>query len=152
MGLRKLLALGAMAAMMVAAFGTAAMATEDTDAVSGEVVLEGAGWLYARGTGEAILNMGGGVRMYLDGDIKIEDHAGDLQVWIDGVVASMTGADVELEGFQGRIRVRGSDFTLKAEGAMEFVAHGHGVAKLEGSGVYRTRHSRLHPWDPPATD
>jgi len=148
MGWKKSLVLTAVVGVLLtlglaaAAEETAVEETAVEGASNGEVMLEGRGWLHAKGVGEATLSMGGVVGLRIDGDVKIEDHAGDMKIWIDGV----TAADVELEGFRGTVRVRGTHFTLKAEGAMELVARGHGIAKLEGRGYFETRRSGPHPW------
>lgn len=153
MGWKKSLALTAVVGVLLT-LGLAATAAEETaveetaveGAAHGEVVIEGRGWLHAKGVGEATLSMGGVVGLRIDGDVKIEDHAGDMRVWIDGVTTTASDADIELEGFRGTVRVRGTHFTLKAEGAMELVARGHGIAKLEGRGYFETRRSGPHPW------
>ncbi len=89
--------------------------------------------------------------MRIDGDVTISDFDGNLQVRIASGVEADTaeggrGPEIVLNDFRGYLAARGSHFLLRAEGTMEFLAHGTGFAYLEGEGVYKTRPGRLHPW------
>ena len=116
-------------------------------AADGETTITGRGWLYARGTGEVSLDMKGTLRMQVDGDVSINDLAGDMTFEIEsGNAALAVGPEIELEDFHGTIIVRGSHYVVEAEGSMRFLAHGAGVAHLEGNGIWKTRHGGVHRW------
>ena len=114
--------------------------------------VEGRGWLYAKGTGSVDIDMGGRIRMRLDGDVIITDHAGDLRVELHGgaeqrQAEAESGTDIILNDFTGALRVRGSNFTVHADGDVMLNAHGRGSAWLEGDGVYKTRRGDRMVWD-----
>ncbi len=128
-------------ALMVASVAVAQEAGTEADGT----VLRGQGVLAARGTGTAILNMGGELRMAIRGNVTITDLAGDATIVInDGPEngleeAGGDGTTIVLDDFSGTIFVRGRRFRVAARGSMHFVARGHGTAFLQGHGVWRTR-------------
>jgi len=112
-------------------------------AAEGAADIEGAGNLWAKGVGTAVIDGAGTVRMGIDGDVTIVDHAGDARVWINGGSGAdreleSNGAGYELTNFRGRLRVTGSDIEIHADGRMRFHARGTGSVFLQGTGVYRT--------------
>ena len=146
MRLRKTIALVALTALLVVAFSTAALADS-------EATVSGTGWLAARGTGTATLDMGGWIKMKVDGDVTINDFDGDLVFRIASTEAALDsaearfGPEIVLKDFQGYLTARGSHFLLRAEGSMKFLAHGHGFAYLVGEGIYKTRRGPVRTWD-----
>ena len=146
MRLKRTMALIAMVALLVVAFSAAALAES-------EATLSGHGWLAARGTGTATLDMGGWIKMKIDGNVTINDFDGDLTFRVASSEAALEetesrrGPDVVLDDFEGYLAVRGSHFLLRANGTMTFKAHGHGFAYLAGEGVYKTRRGPARPWD-----
>lgn len=139
-----------LATTMVIGTGSVASAVEED-----RITVSGSGWLAARGVGSATLDMGGWIRMQLDGSLTIDDVDGDLEVRIatsraglDSAPERLGGPEVVLRDFRGYVAVRGSHFLAKAEGRMRFVARGTGFAYLEGRGVYKTRRGDFHRWDP----
>lgn len=129
-----------------------AQAQEPDDTGSGSV--EGRGWVWAKGTGTAILDGAGLVRMAIDGDVVIYDLAGDAVVRIAAIPegdAAGAGAALQelsltttytLDNFRGRLQVVGSGFRIEAEGNMKFRGHGAGVVEVDGRGWWRSRHAR----------
>ncbi len=125
---------------------------EDTDAADHSV--DGRGWIWAKGTGVAILDGHGRVHMGIDGDVVIYDYAGDAVVKIAAVPeGELDSAADELrdvdptttytfDNFRGRIFVRGSDFRIEAEGDMKFRGHGEGVVEVDGRGWWKTLYRR----------
>jgi hypothetical protein len=146
MRLRRTIALIALVALLVVAASAVALAES-------EATVAGRGWLVARGTGTATLDMGGWIKMKIDGDVTINDFDGDLSVRIASSEAALDeaedrrGPEVVLRDFEGYLVVRGSHFLLKATGTMKFKAHGHGFAYLVGEGIYKTRRGLVRPWD-----
>ena len=99
------------------------------------------GDLWAHGHGKAVIRATGVVNMRVEGLVIIRDFAGDARIVIldgpdDGLDASddAPGTKVTLPGFSGHLRVRGSDFVVKALGTMTFIARGEGTVFLEGRG------------------
>ena len=143
----RLLALLA-AATMVLSIALAAEAAET------EATVDGKGFIRARGTGTAILDGHGRVQMAIDGDVVIDDLAGDARVKIAAVPAEESDAagaqfaevsptrTYTFDNFRGRLQVVGSDFRIEAEGTMRFRGHGEGTVELDGRGVWKTRHRR----------
>jgi hypothetical protein len=128
--------------------GIATASTGDGTTTEGPVTedtIVGAGHLWAVGTGTAVLDGRGTVVMAVSGDVVVTDHAGDVRVFIvadpgDGPEKALPAdGQIVLEDFRGRIRVVGSDFTMKAAGSMAFHAHGKGHVSLDGHGIYRNR-------------
>lgn len=113
----------------------------------------GKGWLWARGTGTATIDMSGKIVVYIDGDVAITNLGDRFRVKLrtDRSLDYMTesvGPDVLLEDFSGWLLVRGSHFVIEMEGPMKFKARGKGAAYLEGNGIYKTRRGHPHLWDP----
>lgn len=127
---------------LVAIPAATALAVDDTasDEVS-DVLIEGRGKLVARGVGEIELHGGGWTRIKMVGDVTIVDHAGDAEIRItsDGpTVPTDSATTIVLEDFDGALRVKGSDFTVSAEGRFRRIAaKGQGSAFLAGRGIYR---------------
>jgi|GEM_PF-1639394 len=116
----------------------------------GDVTVEGRGWLYARGTGDVDIDMGGRIRLQVDGDVTITDHAGDMQIRLRSSAAANEEertTNVSLSDFRGAIGVRGTDFTVSVDGKVVLNAHGRGQANLVGDGVYKTRNGDRTVWD-----
>ena len=139
----------ALAAVALMAFTPIASAQE-TD---GGPDVAGKGWLKARGTGNATLDMGGKIRVYIDGDVAITNLGDRFQVKLrtdrnQDYATESVGPDVLLEDFSGWLVVKGNHFVIEMEGSMKFKAKGKGAAYLEGEGVYKTRRGRPQPWDP----
>ena len=109
--------------------------------------LSGTGFLKASGSGTVSIEMAGLLRMAVDGDVVIVDRAGDARVHIAAPGAGNENAEqlaaeptYELTGFQGVVRVAGSDFTVETDGFTTLHARGEGTATLTGEGVWKTRH------------
>lgn len=132
---------------------TVAAQAEETG-TEGSDSVEGRGWVWAKGSGVAILDGKGKVQMAIDGDVVIYDLAGDAVVKIgavpeeepDGAGAELQGVSptttYTLDNFRGRLQVVGSDFRIEAEGEMKFRAHGQGVVEVDGVGWWKTFHRR----------
>jgi hypothetical protein len=143
--------------VLLAVFGvsmavTVAAQAQETDTADHSV--DGRGWIWAKGTGVAILDGRGTVHMAIDGDVVIYDNAGDAVVKIgavpeeepDGAGAALREVDpttiYTFDNFRGRMYVRGSDFRIEAEGDMKFRGHGQGVVEVDGRGWWKTLHRR----------
>lgn len=142
--------IAALAAVMVLGVAVAAAAQEDG---SGSADVAGRGWLAAKGTGNATLDMGGWIKVRMDGDVAITNLGDDFEVRLrahdsDEAVTESVGPDVELNDYEGWVAVRGTHFLIEMEGDIAFRAHGHGVAYLEGTGIYKTRRGPVRVWDP----
>ena len=130
-----------MLSVVVAVVLGGAVAHAQTESGSG-TALSGSGALNASGFGSVDLDMEGTLRMAADGDVLIIDHAGDAQVSIrvPGTEAARSeDPTYDLDGFQGTIRVKGSDFSVEVEGFSAFKARGSGSAELTGQGIWKTR-------------
>lgn len=145
---KRLLAVFAVFTVFMAVTVAAQAETEDSG------YAEGRGWIWAKGSGVAILDGQGKVQMAIDGDVVIYDLAGDAVVRIgatpedepDGAGAELRDLSptttYTLDNFRGRLQVVGSDFRIEAEGEMRFRGHGRGVVEVEGVGWWRTLHQR----------
>ena len=128
--------------------GGAVAFAQTSSAGQADTKLSGAGGLKASGSGTVSIEMAGLLRMAVDGDVVIVDRAGDARVHIGATGGG--GADsaeqlaarptYELTGFQGVIRVAGSDFTVEVDGFAALRAGGEGTATLTGEGVWKTRY------------
>ena len=108
---RVLVVLAVVATLMSAA---AVASAQDTTAA-----VEGKGYIWAKGSGVAILDGAGRVQMAIDGDVVIYDYAGDAVVKIgavpeqepDGAGARLQEVDptttYTFDNFRGRLAVRG---------------------------------------------
>ncbi|MFH1329813.1 MAG: hypothetical protein ABIJ48_04050 [Actinomycetota bacterium] len=114
----------------------------ETDA---RVILEGRGVLSAGGSGHIEITGAGRVRLAVNGDVSIVDHAGDAHIWVRGVPAA-DATTLTLDDFRGVVRITGSDFTIAADGRILLRAAGQGTARLEGTGWYRVRHDGWGRW------
>jgi hypothetical protein len=141
--MKKWTIVGMVAILATLALVPAAAAAEAPD--EARVTLAGRGLLQAGGTGQVDISGGGRIRLVVDGDVTIVDHAGDARIWVGGVPAA-DDTTLTLEGFRGVVRIIGSDFTLEAEGRILLGAAGHGTAVLEGTGWYRVRHDGWGRW------
>lgn len=143
---RLLVMLAAVTVLMTVAVAAQA---EETDAS-----VEGKGYIWAKGSGVAILDGHGRVQMAIDGDVVIYDYAGDAVVKIgavpeeepDGEAAQLQevspATTYTFDNFRGRMQVVGSDFRLDAEGDMKFRARGEGLVELDGRGWWKTFRKR----------
>ena len=122
------------------------------DTASDEVMIDGTGKLSAHGVGNVAIEGSGWVKIKMNGDITIVDNAGDATIRIRPFGALGESADdttVVLEDFAGVIVVRGSDFTINAEGTFRRIfANGTGVAFLQGRGWYRATGGHFGTWTP----
>lgn len=122
------------------------------DTASDEVTIDGTGKLTAHGVGNVAIEGAGWVKIKMNGDITIVDNAGDATIRIRPFGHSWQRADdatVVLEDFKGVIVVRGSDFTIDAEGKFRRIfAKGRGVAFLQGRGWYRATGGYFGTWTP----
>ncbi len=116
--------------------------------------VDGRGYIWAKGSGTAILDGHGRVQMAIDGDVVIYDLAGDAVVKIgavpevgpDGQAAQLQDVSptttYTFDNFRGRMQIVGSDFRIEAEGEMRFRGHGEGTVQAEGRGWWKTLHRR----------
>jgi hypothetical protein len=139
-----------LAVMMVAGTAVAAEAGASTDTGT---TLEGKGKLVARGVGSVDLDGKGKVKLKIVGDVSIVDHSGDAVVWVrrrnpetqslDERTRLDAGESIYLfNDFRGVIWVRGSDFSLDANGKVRKLrAVGEGTVRLIGHGWWKARHA-----------
>ena len=143
----KKLTIGLLAVMLAGLFALPATAlAQDGD----DVTVQGRGWLHAKGAGDVDIDMGGHIRIHVDGNVTIVDNAGDMRVRLRGASDSNEeerSTNVSLTDFQGFINVRGTDFSVTVDGQVMLNAHGRGQATLVGEGVYKTRHGDRMTWD-----
>lgn len=143
----KKLTVGLLAVMMAGLVALPATAlAQDSD----EVTIEGRGRLHARGSGDVDIDMGGHIRIRVDGSVTITDNAGDMRVRLRGesdANEQERTTNVSLTGFRGFINVRGTDFSVAVDGQVVLHAHGRGEAYLVGEGVYTTRNGDTTTWD-----
>ena len=145
---RMLAILAVITVFMAMAVAAQAQETQRTGSVDGR------GYIWAKGSGTAILDGRGRVQMAIDGDVVIHDHAGDAVVKIgavpeeepDGEAAQLQGVSptttYTFDNFRGRMQVVGSDFRIEAEGGMKFRGHGEGFVEVDGRGWWKTLHKR----------
>ena len=125
---------------------------EPATEAAGDPTVAGRGWLAAMGSGDVEIDMGGHLRMWVEGDVILTDRAGDMHFVVRGseereAENAEAGLDVILNDFRGILRVRGSDFSIDVDGEVLFLAHGRGEATLQGTGLYKTRYGNIRPWD-----
>ena len=134
---------------MILAIGAISAVAFAQDGDTGKVDIEGRGALWAHGTGSVDLDVRHGrVQMQLSGDITITGPAG-LDVRINGdAQPRIEGGQtvIVLSDFDGTIGVRGTDFTIDAEGDVKLRGRGAGSATLVGEGRWRTLHDS-GTWD-----
>jgi len=145
MSKRLALMLGVVVAVVL---GGAVALAQTGSATDTEAHLRGTGFLHASGSGSVSIEMGGILRSALEGDVTIVDLAGDARVHIASAGTGPAGAEelrgdatYQLDGFQGVVRVAGSDFTVEVDGFAAFKARGTGTAYLTGEGVWKTRNN-----------
>ena len=150
--IKRTISVSAALAIAVVAFAGVAGAQTDDEAATGQATISGRGWLWAVGRGDATLDMGGKLRMLINGDVEINDVEGDMSVRIvsedalfddDPEGEDLFGPEAVLNDFEGGLVVTGTHFVVEASGTMHFFAQGHGVADLEGTGLYKTRKMRI---------
>jgi hypothetical protein len=154
------LKLGAMivaaAAMTIGAAGVAAAQDDTEQQETREVDVAGRGSLRAHGTGVVNINMGGYIRVHIDGNLAINNLGDEFDVRIESDANATerlaSGPDVVLNDFEGWVVVRGNHFAIHLEGRMTLHAHGRGAANLMGQGIYKTNNGRPHRWDPTGRD
>jgi hypothetical protein len=136
--------------LSVLSVGGAAFALDPTGV--SEVTIDGTGKLSAHGVGSVAIDGGGWVKIKMNGNITIVDNAGDATVRIRPRGDHWERADdttVVLEDFKGVIVVRGSDFTIEADGKFRRIfANGRGTAFLQGRGWYRATGGFFGTWTP----
>ena len=153
--MRRTIALVALAATAVLLLAPAVMA--ETDAAREETPVEAevrspernreAPTMSAFGEGTAVFDVErGGIRLYIVGDVTIEGSS-DLDVRIESwagesLAAPDGGTTIELSGFSGTVFVRGADYTVEATGNIAVHAGGIGTAKLDGTGLWKTKTSK----------
>lgn len=142
-----------LAAVVASTVLLTSVALADTDTGGdGDVYVEGTGRLVAAGVGSVYVQGDGFVKLKIKGDVTITDYAGDARIVIRpfGDDAYSPGSDdttITLNGFRGVIKVRGSDFSIDAEGRVRrLVARGTGSAFLQGRGWYRTSGGQSGYW------
>lgn len=138
--------LGLLAVMMAGLFALPATAL----AQDGDVTVEGRGRLHAKGSGDVDIDMGGHIRLRIDGNVTITDNAGDMRIRLRGASDSTEEertTNVSLTDFHGFINVRGTDFSVAVDGEVVLHAQGRGEAYLVGDGVYKTRKGDVIAWD-----
>ena len=143
----KMLTLGLLAVMLAGLFVLPATAIAQE---GGDVTVDGRGRLYAKGSGEVEISMGGHIRLRVDGDVSIVDNAGDMRVRLRGASDSdeqERSTNVDLTDFRGFIRVLGTDFSVTVEGQVVLHAQGHGEAYLVGDGAYKARRGATAAWN-----
>lgn len=145
---RMLVILAVVTVFMSVTVAAQAQETDRTGSVAGR------GFIWAKGSGTAILDGHGRVQMGIDGDVVIYDYAGDAVVKIgavpeeepDGAAAQLQEVSptttYTFDNFRGRMQIVGSDFRIEAEGEMRFRGHGEGSVELDGRGWWKTRHRR----------
>ena len=145
---KRMFALLAVFTVFMAVAVTAQAQETESDSV------EGRGWIWAKGSGVAILDGKGKVHMAIDGDVVIYDLAGDAVVKIGAVAEDEpdgAGGQLQeltptttytLDNFRGRLHIAGSDFRIEAEGEMRFRGHGQGVVEVDGVGWWKTLRKR----------
>jgi hypothetical protein len=142
----KKLTVGLLAVMMAGLFALPATALAQE---GGEVTVEGRGRLYVKGTGDVDIDMGGHIRLRVDGNVTIVDNAGDMRVRLRGTSDANEeerSTNVSLTDFRGFITVRGTDFSVTLDGKVLLHAQGRGEAYLAGDGVYTTRNGDTKAW------
>jgi hypothetical protein len=110
--------------------------------VASAEVVQGQGWLHARGAGVVVLRM--------SGDVEITGHgvgavyvygAEDIYAAGQGRRTDLPGGGVIFRGYRGKITISGEEMMVRmAGGKIDFVAEGEGRALLRGQGHYETRH------------
>lgn len=113
-------------------------------------VLRGEGWLYARGSGIASLQMSGTVEVvghgvgmvYIRGAEQIEASGQGRRV-------DRAGGVVVFYGHEGTIHIEGEQMVVRMVGKkIEFTAEGKGRAWLRGAGTYETGSGYTGDWAP----
>lgn len=143
----KKLTIGLLAVMMAGLFALPATALAQE---GGEVTVEGRGRLHAKGTGEVDIDMGGHIRLRIDGNVTIVDNAGDMRVRLRGTSDANEqerSTNVSLTDFRGFVTVNGTDFSVTLDGQVLLHAQGRGEAHLVGDGVYKTRSGDTTAWN-----
>ncbi len=73
----------------------------------------------------------------------MKDNAGDAEIDVKGKGRKKVLEDgtIVYVGFNGRVKVTGSDVTVRLNGKnIKIEAHGTGSAILQGRGTYKTQH------------
>lgn len=105
------------------------------------VIKKGYGWIYANGNGTAILIGNGTVfAKAQNGSMLVTDFYGDAKITAigEGRKEDYGNGTILYEGY-GRIRVNGSNLTVRVEGTkIALIAYGKGKALLKGNGTYKS--------------
>jgi len=120
---------------LTSALGAAGLAAS----VAHAVVVKGRGELLARGNGVAVIQLRGavvanGIGLAVVEEDKLVETSGD------GRITPLGGGRLLLEGFGGLV-VRSPDEPTRLEvagAALRLRAHGAGIVRLRGSGIYAT--------------
>jgi hypothetical protein len=111
-------------------------------AFAGSAHVSGTGTLTASGSGRAVLRGDGSVDASGNGVLKVLDCGGDAVIHVTGnglKVIKQKGNCVlyKYVGFNGTASVVGDNIKVKIKGiAIDMTAHGTGVVRLNGVGVY----------------
>jgi hypothetical protein len=137
----RLLLLPVLGLALIAASATAAAAQTEEDIEAHRV-----GAIWAKGAGSAELQVEKGrVAMVVNGDVTIVGPA-DLDVRINAIPAAAAGEGsqtiIVLDDFNGRIVVRGAEYSISVEGQVALHGNGSGQAQFVGQGWWKTRHHR----------
>ncbi|MDJ0959968.1 MAG: hypothetical protein QNJ88_04880 [Acidimicrobiia bacterium] len=141
------------AALAASLISGTALAQEAPESDTGGTTLEGRGVLVAKGVGSVDLDGKGKVKLRIAGDVTIVDHAGDAVIHVRSWNRDAKALDAkrmvdstttyEFTDFRGVIWIRGSDFSLDADGNVKKLrAKGAGTVTLTGHGWWKTRHDR----------
>ena len=115
-------------------------------------VIQGKGWLHARGAGVAMLKMSGNIEITGHGVGLVYIYGADeIYATGDGQRVDRPGGGVVFRGYRGTITATGRDIVVKmAGGKIDFKAEGKGKAYLRGRGHYETGHISAD-WDSAGT-
>ena len=140
-----------LAFVLAGLFALPATASAQEPSDPNDVTVEGRGWLAARGDGHVDVDMGGRIRLRVEGDVVVVDHAGDIDIRLRGGAEAdeeqQRSTNVTLNDYRGAIHVRGTDFSVTVDGKVVLHAHGRGQANLDGQGIYKTRNGERTVWD-----
>lgn len=104
----------------------------------------GDGLLIAWGAGKGVVYGEGRITVTGNGDLYIQDHAGDADINVqgDGTRRELGDGWIHYEGFDGRASIEGSEITVAISGDhLRMIARGRGRFTLRGQGGFRTKGS-----------
>lgn len=135
-----------LAVVIGALMSISATALAQTDAGDDPASTDRYGRLWAYGSGTADLDVDRGVvKLWIVGDVTISGSS-DLDVRIDSWAGESReatpqtdgGTEVVLTGFAGTVVVKGTDYSIAANGVMAIKGAGNGSVELAGTGLWRT--------------